>query len=109
MTDRLPDTELDAIRERLSAATPGPWEAMCADSGHSKFELDCSVITESMGDVICQMDSLWRVTDNEAPEAKTDGRHDAWFIAHAPTDVAALLAEVERLRAEREAEEADRA
>lgn len=83
MTDRLTDFELNAIRERLAAATPGPWRA------------EYSGIT---GPVVVDAESI-DARDHVARCPHYRGQADTDFIAHAPTDVAALLAEVERLRA----------
>ena len=68
MSDRL-----DAIRARLEAATPGPWER---NDQHTKQR----GIAGPLG--LCA--TAWE-----------DG--DAEFIAHAPGDVAWLLARVEEL------------
>jgi hypothetical protein len=84
---------LAGIKARAEAATPGPWEAMCSDSGHSKYELDCSVITSDIGDSICDLEGLDRVTLNE--RYKGEGDRDAYFIAAARSDVPRLVAAVE--------------
>lgn len=68
MTER----ELQAIRERWEAATPGPWVKNVNRNGI--------------------------VTSNYCITGLRDV--DAYFIAAARTDVPALLAEVERLREE---------
>lgn len=77
------DEELAAIDARLQAATPEPW-----------------TMTEEEGD--------WylRAPDGESMMCDTQyypwtpGRAEDWqLIAHAPTDLAALMAEVRRLRA----------
>lgn len=79
------DDELDAIRERLAAATPGPWTA--DTYAEAIYALDGAAVVSG---------SRW------GGEASVfDHAPDADFIAHAPTDIAALLAEVERLCAER--------
>lgn len=70
---------LDEIARRLEAATPGPWEA-----GY-----DGGWTVETKDAVIVDM------TDSEAEQ----GRIDADFIAHAPTDLAALLAAVREVGA----------
>lgn len=76
------DEELAAIEARLQAATPEPW-----------------TMTEEEGD--------WclRAPDGESMMCDTQyypwtpGRAEDWqLIAHAPTDLAALVAEVRRLR-----------
>ena len=75
MTDPLTDAYLDAIEQRAHAATEGPWEASAHRTGHYL--------------VIC-------------PDCGVRGgyeRADAEFIAHARSDVPALVAEVRRLRA----------
>lgn len=71
------DETLDAIEACANAATPGPWE----HGGN-----DGLVWPERVGDP---------VSASTEPE-------DADFIAAARTDVPALVAEVRRLRAERE-------
>lgn len=81
MTDAL---DLDAIRARAEAATPGLWH------GPHDGEFGCVV----------QGDFGW-VTPGLGPEYDQDtdqGQADAEFIAHARQDVPDLLAEVERLR-----------
>lgn len=66
--------ELDVIEARLKAATPGPWVAPCGALGTDVRTLGGA----SVADDVKRAD-------------------DADFIAHAPTDIAALLAEVRRL------------
>ena len=86
MTDPLTDAYLDAIEQRAHAATEGPWEATAQD--HAAWDVP---ILDRTGHylVIC-------------PDCGVRGgyeRADAEFIAHARSDVPALLAEVRRLRA----------
>lgn len=76
---------LEPIKARLARATPGPWETMPGESGRgAQFKYigqsDCDfpvcemfVIREKWGEDLC-------------------------LIANAPTDLAALVEEVERLR-----------
>lgn len=61
--------ELQAIKARAEAATPGPWT----------FDIED-----------------WKVVNAESQHASSE--EDWQFIAHARTDVPALVAEVERLR-----------
>lgn len=88
--------ELEAIRERVKAATPGPWVWEVADATLLALGRAADPIYE--GHVL----SAHRC----GACANTDGlclwpkQPDAEVIAHAPTDIAALLAEVDRLRAE---------
>lgn len=76
------DKELDAVLARAEAATPGPWHA-----------------TNQVRD-----DRVWQIEDvkheDEICDLDNDERaeHNARFIAHARTDVPALVAEVRRLR-----------
>lgn len=105
MTDQ-PD--LDAIRARADAASPGPWErrryhdSECA-ADCDKPECFLYVVTTPTG-------MLGDVKDMEAGEVlylertPAEAVADARFIAAARTDVPALLAEVERLRAQLRAE-----
>ena len=80
MTDPLTDAYLDAIEQRANAATKGPWE-MYRPHHASGFH---SVIGGAGG------------TDNLADDVL---EADAEFVAHARSDVPALVAEVRRLRA----------
>lgn len=67
--------EIKAIRNRLDKATPGPWKAGAG--------ITLSYVTLAS--------DIWTdVADGIATEA------DADLISHAPTDLAALLDEVER-------------
>lgn len=68
------DEQLQAIRDRLKAATPGPWTA------------------------IESMIGGWFIDEVAGP--MYIGKDDAIFIACAPEDIAVLLSEVERLRSE---------
>ena len=84
--------DLEPIKERLSTAHTewGPWKAK-GDSwdGYSVVIDDngpgVSIIAEQIG------------------QGEDEGRGDAEFIANAPEDIAALVAEVERLREQVEA------
>lgn len=64
------EKELNAIRARLVAATPGPWtvDDSISSLGYDIDEVPCGV------------------------RKAFDRREDADFIAHAPADIAALLA-----------------
>ena len=92
----LTDEKLAELRRLAVNATPGPWEAIIFDSGHSKFEFEASVCTQDVGDSICRMDGLLRTAVNE--RYRTDGSLDAMFIAAAnPAAVLGLLDEVDQL------------
>lgn len=79
-----PGLDLDALKARLAAATQGPWRR---DGNHR------AKVRGADGDTLARVvpessDEPWSATD----EANAD------LIAHAPGDLAALVAEVERLR-----------
>lgn len=73
-----PDTAV--IRERLEKATKGPWKI-------GAYDKSCLYIPLGTAARLCRVDGI-----HEAAQANAD------FIAHAPTDIDALLAENERLR-----------
>ena len=70
--------DLQAIEARLAAATPGPW---------SRSGYDVGQVVYGPGG---QPDLIGPISTNSDIE-------DAEFIAHAPKDIRALLAEVGRL------------
>jgi hypothetical protein len=70
-------TDIEAIKGRLAAATPGPW-----------------YVDESLRGVEAQTHGY------PVEIVAWTGRADAVLIAHAPGDIDALVAEVERLRAD---------
>lgn len=80
------DQTLDAIRQRVEAATEGPW----------RREGDSFVSTATIDQWGHEVSYLVEVCGGFGPA-------DADFIAHARADVPALLAEVESLRTERDA------
>lgn len=84
---------LAQIKARLEAATPGPWQVDGMDSGHSLYEMDWWVTAGEYNDTVCDMGGLVRAGNEGA--AKDDGGKDAIFIAHAPEDMAKLIAAVE--------------
>jgi hypothetical protein len=77
--------QLSAIRARLDAATPGPWEAgtasCCPDMGW----------VDGPKGAVCPQFTATKVTHSL-------DANDAELIANAPTDLRALLDEVERLK-----------
>lgn len=82
--------QLDAIRARVEAATPGPWEA-----GTAFCCPDCGWVDGPKRTVCPVYEGTKRTHTLDA--------NDAEFIAAAREDVPALLAEVERLNTEIEA------
>lgn len=83
---------LTDIRERVQAATEGPWVAV-AGEGPNDWPIVCPD-GSALGEYLCA-----------SPDDGVRGGHseaDAEFIAAARADVPWLLAEVERLTAERD-------
>jgi len=81
------ELDLAAIRARADAATPAPWKLW-----------GMSVLADPVGD--SNLDTAIHVANTSYRNAQGHPRtNDADFIAHARSDVPALLAEVARLRA----------
>lgn len=81
----LSEQRLSEIRARLKAATPGPWRISRYDSDDVESGIDgfqTSLLGIRSGDIPMFNDAT-----------------DAEFVAHSHTDIADLLAEVERLKA----------
>jgi hypothetical protein len=81
--------DLEAIKARADAATPGPW---FTEYGY-KLAKVMTKTAKGHGRVMLAQDWI--------PRQGVDGplQDDAEFIAHARTDIPLLLAEVERLTA----------
>ena len=84
--------ELAEIEARANAATPGPWEV-----GVLRRECDHPTTNQ-----FTEERSVFPPLGESGPVAlAAEGEHEnGAFIAHARTDVPALIAEVKRLRAE---------
>ena len=104
MSDKpMTQNELDDIRRRLEVVTPGPW-AFEKEDGKVLLDYTPKEIriceTGCLGSIanrmVCDMNVDWRYTYKNENEPMAN----AEFIAHAPTDIARLMAEVERLREE---------
>ncbi len=76
------DLDLAPIKNRLAKATPGPWDAYSVPGFKSEAPYTAVGIGEKEARLV-RFDGAWP---------------DADFIANSPTDIAALVAEVERLR-----------
>lgn len=89
-------TRLDEIEARLAAATPGPWfDGMGTHGNPADGPEFCEVRTKST-------DERTRgITIAELPLDK-GAAQDAELIAHAPADLAALLAVVKAVRTKAE-------
>ncbi|GAB0167480.1 hypothetical protein LSPCS325_09170 [Lysinibacillus sp. CTST325] len=75
--------QLNAIKERVANATPGPWVSEETAEGH------IDILSPNEYYTICQ-------TQNENIDCLNEGNTE--FIKHSITDVTALVVEVERLR-----------
>ena len=89
------DDELDAIKGRLAAITEWPWIAFCRTGVRHRMGITNKRLFDD-GDAPEVLDVV-ELGDN-AGGIKSEA--DAVFIANAPTDIARLLAENERLRSE---------
>ena len=88
--------DLEPIKKRLAAATPGPWEAQDFDNFPGD---EGSAIVGAFGvGLVAYALRHGSSGDGWYDEEQCDA--DATFIAHAPEDIAALVAEVERLTAQ---------
>jgi hypothetical protein len=84
-------TDLDAIEAALRAATPGPWQ----DHAHS-YHVGTGAMLPSI--VVAPRGALHPVVCSVS-RGNAHREADAHLIAHAPTWLAELVAEVRRLRA----------
>jgi FtsZ-binding cell division protein ZapB len=78
------DIDIDAIRRREQAATPGPWKAV--DFGDDTDPRTAYGVWGKDDDDLCIFEDVDTLLA------------DAEFIAHARQDIPALLAEIDRLR-----------
>ena len=72
--------DLAPIKDRLAAAAPGPWQLVGDDWGDAR-------VLDGEGNLLAL-----------GPYGGAISAPDGRLIAGAPTDIAALIAEVERLR-----------
>lgn len=88
---------LDEIKKRLEAATPGPWESKWDTQRFQRDGYPWS--TFAIGPMHGIPEDPSQGADKvRYLEVASRRNADADLIAHAPTDIAALLAEVARLR-----------
>lgn len=90
MTERLSDEELAAIRTRVKAASPGPWEAQEAFGG------TFGRVRNDFGSLLGKTPRIFDGGGNPTIRRV----EDAEFMAHARTDVPKLLDEIAALKAE---------
>jgi len=86
-------TDLDAIKKRLAAATPGPWQ----ECGAHRGGCDCRMVFAPGADMHV---ATANTANGEGMPCPDEGQQaaNAALIAHAPQDLAELIAEVEHLR-----------
>jgi hypothetical protein len=84
-------TQIDAIKARRAAVTPGEWEIAKA----GEYRNGKPVTTEWF--VRREDDDVSIAADILDPETSQPSYANTAFIAHAPADIDALLNEVERL------------
>lgn len=87
--------DLDAIRARLDAACPGPWKVYNGNEGSVDYGPLWAVANDAFHNPPEDDDTPWIAVD-----VHTGLQADAEFIAHARQDIPALLAEIDRLRAD---------
>jgi hypothetical protein len=80
--------DLEPIKARLVAATPGPWRP--DDEFGPRY-----VATDPYGKGFW---NVWICTPGHEGDGGWEREEDADLACHAPADIAALIAEVERLR-----------
>ncbi|MEU4570812.1 hypothetical protein [Micromonospora sp. NPDC023956] len=100
MTDTSNALDLNAIRRRAQAATPGPWGVGNGTNVVRGLEVTGRGSYTCIQSVAEMVDEYDREGWGHAEFVEVDPEDDAEFIAHARTDIPALLAEVDRLRAE---------
>ncbi len=113
--------DLEPIKKRLKAATPGPWESDTTKNdgeygnggpdsheGYSSYEIIVQ-IGEKVETLCDSVNASHQMIEEDFGGDENGDWHEAWdeiarrnfdLIANAPTDLAALVAEVERLRTE---------
>lgn len=101
--------DLEAIKARAAAATEGPWEAVTCHESEQKTRSE--YVRGALLEPDAPASGLWMtwkpdsLTVGNLTAMTGDGPHgeaDAEFIAHAREDIPALVAEIERLRAQRD-------
>lgn len=95
-------SQLDQIRGRLEAATPGPWGLATAATADGEVALSRQDKAEFLELALNDDESTLSVvlTDEVIPAVTGDGpasKENAEFIANAPMDVAQLVADVQNV------------
>lgn len=95
--------QLAEIQKRADAATPGPWHRVGPPWNRYLPFVIAGDTDPHVGRFVCDLDS----DPADEPDEPGNEVADAEFIAHAREDVPALVAEVKRLTAERDADRAE--
>lgn len=95
--------DLDPIKDRLAKATPGPWAVDTAKWDPDDHSAPDLVIRHDGDPSVCNPLYARNVArcypgDADMDTASGQEQRDTRFIANAPSDIAALVAEVEALR-----------
>lgn len=88
--------ELAAIRVRVDKATPGPWYRVGPPWNSYLPFVVAGDADPHVGRFVCDLDP----EPADEPDEPGNEHADAEFIAHSRADVPALIAEIERLRAD---------
>lgn len=86
--------KLEAIRERLELATPGPWTVDTAVAPENWYAVGVKSYGPIEGQVNWREVCSFAMWTNPKGEIARETQKDAHLIAHAPTDIALLLREV---------------
>ena len=96
------ESQLKAIEERANKASNAPWIVEAGDYSGANWMIGATSVF--LGGSAWDDKSYYITTQNvHASELEGDAKTDAEFIAHARSDVPALIAEVRRLRAKLDA------
>lgn len=94
--------DLAAIQARCEAATPGPWTPAPSKSADYQYRYDIAIAAGARipGETLGMIGEVWALrTAKGAPDAAI-AEADAAFIAHARTDIPALLSHLAALTKE---------
>ncbi|MCM3746546.1 hypothetical protein M3223_04175 [Paenibacillus pasadenensis] len=91
--------QIDAIRQAVDAATPGPWRLSPVHWHKGCAGRNCkqSIFSPGRRTIAVAFGAQYRASHNEEPRTELDS-DDAHLIVNAPKWINSLLAEVQRLR-----------
>lgn len=94
-----PSLDLDAIERRANAATPGPWHAQATEEPQERA-ISNKIGDPRIGYYAWEGLAIAYGADEIPDEGALVAADNAEFIAHARTDIPALIAVIRRLYAE---------